>query len=58
MKMDKKNKNQKLREHEVREIKILLKKGLSISVLAEIFGVHNTTISSIKFLRSWKEVKV
>ena len=49
--------NQKLTEEEVIEIKILLKKGLTIPILAETFGVHPSTIESIKEFRSWRKVK-
>lgn len=54
--MYKKVGNQKLIEEEVVEIKILLKKGLSIPVLANMFGVAEKSIYNIKYFHTWRHV--
>lgn len=46
----------KLRENEVREIKILLSHGVSMARLAAKFGVSAKAIYSIKTLKSWRHV--
>jgi len=47
----------KLNEAQVRVIKWLLKRSaLYHREIAEVFGVHSGTISSIKYKRSWKHI--
>ncbi|MCF0126444.1 MAG: HNH endonuclease [Clostridia bacterium] len=52
-----KNGRAKLDEDKVREIKKLLKEGLSLSEIGAIYGVGKTTISDIKNGKRWKHVQ-
>ncbi|MBT2690643.1 helix-turn-helix domain-containing protein [Bacillus sp. ISL-47] len=48
----------KLNENQVREIKKLLKKGISQSKIADQFNVQQMTISKISQGKSWKHVSI
>lgn len=49
--------NSKLDEYKVKEIKNLLKKGISQDSIAKKFDIHQTQISKIKLEKTWRHVK-
>ncbi len=53
-----KHKYNHIKEHEAKEIKLLLDRGLTIGVVSETFGIHSNIIRTIKHLKSWKELKI
>lgn len=51
-----KNGNSKLTEKQVKEIKILLEKGLTCAQIGKQYEVSGTTILNIKTLRQWRHI--
>ena len=52
------NKNAKLKEEKVKEIKKMLNDDIDINTIAQMYNVNNRTILDIKYNNTWKRVKV
>ena len=53
-----KNKNAKLNEESVKEIKKMLNNNIDMNIIAKMYNVNIRTISDIKLGNTWKRVKI